>query len=315
MAYTITQKTRIALHDPSSAFPPGPTELTSLLDRGMREGAARGILFQARESVSMTVGTNRYTLSADHLQTFAILADRFSVSVRLVAQAGTAYWLQVSTAGALSFASSQPNGHTLLVHNTYWLEVYSANGTKWYVYPSALGAVTSSSSQPASGTGTASIAQLRDTNGDPWYIAVSNAGVVTATRSGSGSLMGPPVEAQAMQRIEPEAFLRMASRETTGKPQRYAIAGKTLYVHPTPDELYQLEHLYFSDSSTWQPTIAQYLPVGYAVAQSIRRRRMPAADTLLGRWESRVAMMSISLAPTSRDGMDMYNTPPRGAAE
>mgnify|MGYP001616194167 FL=1 len=314
MPYSPIRKARVLLADPSGTMPgSGSADLQALLDRGSREVARRGLLYQARESIALTANTRVYTLRSDHVQTFSMFRERFSASVRLLSQDAHVWWATVSTTGILTLTdAAAPAGHILLnTPNTYWLEILSPDATRWHVYPSPLGAWLVSTVQPATGPGTTSTLQFRDIWATPWYPAVSNVGGLSASQTGAATLSATALNDHAMHRVEPEAVTRIDPRTATGAPERYAITGKLLYVHPTPDAAYQLLHSYFSDAVSWQPSAAQYLPVVYATAMGLllQHRSAPAQmlrDQIL---TTTLTLMAANLSPGSRDSLDSYRMP------
>lgn len=316
MPYSPLRKVRVLLSDPSGIMPgSGSADLQALLDRGSREVARRGLLYQARESIALTANTRAYTLRSDHIQTFSMFRERFSASVRLLSQDGHVWWATVSTTGVLTLTdAAAPAGHILLnTPNTSWLEMLSPDATRWYVYPSPIGTWLVSTVQPATGPGTTSTVQLRDHWGSPWYPAVSNVGGLSVSQTGTATLSATALNDHAMQRVEPEAITRIDPRIATGPPERYAIAGKLLYLHPTPDASYQLLHLYFSDLVSWQPLAVQYLPVVYATAMGLQgHQRLAAAQVLREQiLTSVMTVIATNLSPGSRDSVDQYRMPVR----
>jgi len=292
----------------------GTADLQALLDRGSREVARRGLLYQARESIALTANTRVYTLRSDHVQTLTMFRERYSASVRVLSQDAHVWWLLVSTTGVLTLTDVAPAGHILLsTPDSYWLEILSPDTTRWYVYPSVVGGMVSSDVQPAVGAGTTSTVQLRDEWGTPWYPAVSNVGGVSVSLTGTATLSAPALDDRAMQRIQPEAITRIDPRVTTGAPQSYAIAGKLLYLHPTPDVAYQLDHKYFSDLIDWQPPAVQYVPVLYAVAMGRIAQQRAMVSTLIREqmFMLLLHMMATNLSPASRDARDQYVMPAR----
>ena len=316
MPYSPLRKTRVLLGDPSGTLPGnGSADLQGLLDRGSREVARRGLLYQARESLALTASTRVYTLRSDHVATFSMFRERFSASVRLLSQDAHVWWATVSTTGVLTLTdAAAPAGHILLsTPNTYWLQILSSDATTWYVYPSPIGTWLVSTVQPTTGPGTTSTAQLRDHWGSPWYPVVSNVGGLSASQAGTATLSATALNDHAMQRVEPEAITRIDPRVATGAPERYAIAGKLLYLHPTPDLAYQLDHKYFSDLVAWQPPAVQYLPVVYAAAMGLLRRQRVAASQMLREQVlmPTLTLMATNLYPGSKDALDQYTMPAR----
>jgi len=99
-----------------------------------------------------------------------------------------------------------------------------------------------------------------------------------------------------LTRVEPEAIRRIAPRTATGAPERYALAGKLLYLHPTPDVAYQLDHKYFVEDVNWQPTAAQYLPVLFATAMALHRQhRQGPVRQLLQLYQTELTMLTQNL--------------------
>ena len=312
MPYSLLQKMRLALGDPAGVMTPGTGDLQALLDRGSREVARRGLLYQARQSLSVTTGVRVYTLPNDHIQTFTLFQGLYSVSVRLLSQDGHIWWLTVSETGILALTdTAAPAGHILSPQTeTSWLELTSPDATRWYVYPSPVGTLLVSTTQPATGTGTTSTVQLRDPSATPWYLSVSDVGTLITSMSGSATLVETALDDRALQRVEVEAIERIDPRDETGPPRRYALAGKLLYLHPTPDLAYQLDHKYFSDLNAWQPAAAQFLPVLYATAMSLApRQRLAASEMLREQWRTVLTLLATNLAPSSRDAQDSWRMP------
>ena len=316
MPYSPIRKARVLLSDPAGTMPgSGSADLQALLDRGSREIARRGLLYQAREVIALTANVRVYTLRADHVQTYTFLRERFSASVRLLSQDAHVWWATVSTTGALTLTdAAAPAGHILLTTpDRSWLEMLSPDATRWFVSPSPLGTWLVSTVQPVTGTGTTSTVQFRDHWGTPWYPAVSNVGALSTSQTGTATLSATALNDHALQRVEPEAITRIDPRNATGAPERYAIAGKLLYVHPTPDVAYQLDHKYFSDLVAWQPPAVQYLPVLYATAMGLLHQRRPDASLLLREQMLApvLAALETNLSPSQRDSLTSYRMPSR----
>ena len=314
MPYSPIRKTRVLLSDPAGTMRgSGSADLQGLLDRGSREVARLGLLYQARESIALTANILVYTLRSDHIQTFSVFRERFSASVRLLSQDGHIWWATVSTTGVLTLTdTAAPAGHILLsTPNAYWLEILSTDATRWYVYPSPVGMWLVSTVQPVTGPGTTSTVQFRDIWASPWYPAVSNIGGLSASQTGTATLSATALNDHAMQRVEPEAITRIDSRVATGAPERYAIAGKLLYVHPTPDLAYQFDHKYFSDLGAWQPPAVQYLPVVYAAAMGLLGHQRVVASQMIREQllTPTLTLMATNLSPSSRDSLNSYRMP------
>ena len=314
MPYSPLRKCRVLSGDPAGTMPgSGTADLQGLLDRGSRDIARRGGFFQARESIALTAATRVYTLGADHVQTWALLRERFSASVRLLSQDGHVWWATALATGILTLTDvAAPAGHILLgTPDTSWLEILSPDATRWYVYPSPVGTWLVSDVAPATGPGTVLTVQLRDVWGTPWYPAVSDVGILSASLSGSATLLAPALSDHALQRVVPEAITRIDPRITTGPPERYAIAGKLLYLHPTPDEAYELAHLYFSDLVAWQPPAVQYLPVLYAAAMGLLAQQRAAAAQMIREQflTPTLTLIASNLSPANRDSLESYRMP------
>ena len=313
MPYSTLRKVRVLSGDPAGVFAPGNADLQDLLDRGSRDIARRGLLYQKRESIALTANTRVYTLSTDHFQTYTMFRERYSASVRLLSQDAHVWWLTVSPTGILSLIdAAAPAGHVLLPTDAYWLRMASPDATLWFVYPSVTGVLLTSDVQPAVGTGNNLAIQLRDVFGTPWYLSVSNTGILSVSMSGSAVLTAPALNDHAMQRVEPESIQRIDPRTDTGIPERYALSAKLLYLHPTPDLAYQLIHMYFSDDGAMQPQSVQYLPVLFAAGMGLMRSsRLVASQQLLGMVRNDIDVMAQNLWPGSRDGLNQYRMPPQ----
>jgi hypothetical protein len=126
----------------------------------------------------------------------------------------------------------------------------------------------------------------------------------------------------AMQEVEPEAIQRLDPRATSGPPERYAVIVTQLALHPTPDAVYSLDLLYFSDDVTALPAACQVQPPLFAAAQALERwhrlyeshrllslyRHHPSQELLVF-FQQEVGLMAAALSPYSRDGLDLYKFP------
>lgn len=311
MAYSSLRKLRVLLGDPGGTRLPSGTELNALLDRGRRDIARRGLAIQQRTTQNLTSGTRVYTLPTDHLQTFALLVERFATSVRLLSQDGYVWYLFVTPTGILGLTDVAPAGNLLLnTSSTYWLTLASPDAFVWYLYPSPTGTILVSDTQPATGTGTLQTIQLRDIFGGPWYPVVSNTGDPGASQSGTATLSSAALEDRPLHRVQPEAITGIDPRLDTGRPQRYAVMGKILLLAPTPDAAYQLVHLYFADTVAGLPAAFQHLPLFFAAALAAEAQSQ-AGQELLGLERETLVAMSQNLWPGWRDGLDFSSMPPR----
>jgi len=311
MPYSNTLKTRILLGDVAGVLGPSSSEVTGFLDRGTRDMARRGLLFQKRESIALTANTRVYTLSSDHVDTFTLFRERYAVSLRLLDQESHVWYLTVSETGILGFTDTAPAGHLLLnASNIFWIQIASPDSTPWFIYPSVTGVLIASTVQPT-GAGTTQTVQLRDEWGTPWYPSVSNTGIVSASMTGTATLAAAALNDEVLKRIEPEAIQRTDARLTSGPPKFYAITGKLLWLKPTPDARYQLKHYFFADAgSLLVPHPARYLPVLFATAMGLQRsRRLGPAKQLLAMYGMEMTAHAGSLWPGSRDGLSVYKLP------
>ena len=226
--------------------------MTATLARAQRVLGQQHLALETRETLVLTAGNRFVSLPTQHVQTYALLraAPALSASVRLRDNAGVTWWLTVSAAGVLDFTTTTPTGAQLLTSSAIsWLRITSPDATLWYVYPATLGTIETSTVQPA-GSGETNTIQLRDTTGTWWYLSVDNTGFVSASTSGSAVIAAAAITLHPLQRMEAEARQRLDNRAATGPPRHYAIEGKTLWVDPTPDATYEVEHLYFSTDET-----------------------------------------------------------------
>lgn len=306
MAYSIENKAKRLLADPAGLFNSG--NIGASLDRGARDLGRRGFAIQKREIINLESGTRTYTLSNDHVQTFVIFREKYSASIRMKSQDGTVWYITVSTTGVPTASDTVPAGNILLTaSDVYWMEIPSPDLTTWYVYVTNLGLIKSSDTQPVVGTGTAQIVQMRDEWGTPWYFSVDNVGLWSTGLAGTASVAATALDDKALVRVEPEAITRVDPRATSGPPIEFAITGKILHVHPTPDDTYQLDHKYFSSDPDALPQAWQHQPIMYAVAQEIQRLgRLTATQQLLAMNRAELGMLAENLMPGGRDGLEFY---------
>lgn len=308
MPYTTLNKLRILLGDPAGVWLSGGAELEAHLDRGRRDLGRRGLANQQRQALTATSGSATVTLPSDHVQTFAVMRAVFQVCLRLLDQNAVVWWFCVDAAGQASFSDTQPAGSLALFPNdVYWVQLTSADSTVWYVYPHITGELLTDNAQPGVGTGTTQIPQVRDPLGIPWTLGITNAGELTLSNAGSPTVAGDVLDPQPLHRIEPEAIPRADPRSTSGVPEFYALLGKTLLLHPTPDQAYQLVHYYFSDLSGTLPDAWQYVPVPFALSLELHKQgRRAAAGQVLQMYRAELEVLGLNLHPGQRDGTDLY---------
>jgi hypothetical protein len=125
----------------------------------------------------------------------------------------------------------------------------------------------------------------------------------------------------ALQEVEPEAIQRIDVRTTSGAPERYAVIVDVMVLHPTPDAVYSLDLLYFSDDVTALPAACQTQPCLFAAGLALERwhrlsesqrylsqPRLPSRQ-LLQMYDQEVTMLGAALSPYSRDGFDLLVMP------
>lgn len=311
MGYSTLLKTRVLLGDPAGVLGLGAQELTGLLDRGARDAARRGLLTQQFEVIETQSGVRTYELAAEHMDTFTLFRERYTASVRLLSQDGSVWYLWVEETGIVTLSDTPPAGIVLRdTEDISWLEYQSPDTTTWYVFPSPMGTLVQSWTRPDVGTGLVGGVELRDRWGTPWYLAVNDLGMLIVSMRGTAATVAPDLQDHSMQRVEPEAIERLDAWAVSGPPERYALTSKLLWVHPTPNDRYQLLHFYFADLPTALPRAAGYLPVLFATATGLQRtQRTAPAQQLLGMYATELTIHTQNLYPGSRDGMTVYTMP------
>lgn len=311
MAYSPLLTTRVLLGDPAGVLGPGAQELQGLLERGARDAARRGLLVQKTEVIDTVPGIRTYPLAVDHMDTFTLFRERYSVCVQLLSQDGYLWYLCVSDTGVLTLRDTPPGGVVLLAaQDIYWLELDSPDMTLWYVFPSPMGEMVAALARPPQGPGLAGGVELRDPWGTAWYLRVQDVGVVTVSMTGTAATTAPALDDHSMQRVEPEAIQRIDAYAVSGAPERYALTGKLLWLHPTPDDTYQLLHFYFADDITLLPQAAGALPIYFAGAAGLQRtQRTVPAQQLLQMLAAELTLHTQNLYPGSRDGLTVYTMP------
>ena len=303
-AYLLREQSALLLGD-SRHLLYGTATVDATLRRRQRLLGQQHLALETRETLVAPSGASSLSLPADHVQTFALLrgVPALSVAARVVDSGSVTWWLTVSAAGVLALMTATPTGAQLLISSTInWLRLPSPNATLWYVYPSTLGIIEISTAQPV-GSGQTNAIQLRDTTGTPWYLSVSNLGELSTTMTGSATVTATALTLVPLQRMEAEARQRLDNRAATGPPRHYAIEGKRLWVDPTPDATYELEHLYFSTDTTrlrrpWE-TVSVLDTVAALMARKPRGGSIAAQ--LQGMRDQEVSILESIYVPGPRD--------------
>ncbi len=258
---------------------------------------------QQRETLVCASGERFVTLPVDHVQTFALTRAVFTVSVRLLDPLSHAWWLTVTPGGALGLSDVAPVGAVLLTTTgVFWLRLTTPDATLVYLSPSALGELLVSTVQPT-GAGSTATLQLRDSTGTPWYLSVTNGGEVQVSTTGTATLSAAALELAPLQRMDPEARQRADPRQATGPPRYFALEGKRLELDPTPDAVYELEHLYYSADVRLLDTPWATVSVLGAVAHLILPSQgMAASQQLMQMAQAEAALLQQIYVPGTYDG-------------
>lgn len=299
-------------------------QLRRLLMQGATDAARRGLLVQEQEVLDLQVGVIEYPLHPRWVQTFAILHEEVQSYLAMKDQASVTWYLWVSDQGSLVWSSTRPAGADLTPATIpYWFQWTTPDTSIRYLYPSLLGSTLVSDTQPPIGTGMTLTLELQARLRGRWLSSISNeeSNVLTAFAPGTPGLRLSPQDAHTMTLIIAEAFGRfgrIAPDIPPGPPQAVTVWKGRMWVTPTPDAQYQLDHKFFAiplaadqPEQVFQvPEAFRRLPSWRAFPLALREQgKLEASLAVLKMFEQLLGTLAVVYRASARDSRDEVALP------